>query len=67
VIYTALLRGINVGGKLRLSMKELRSLLMDLGLKQVRTYIQSRNAIFQCQARDHSQFGGAESRSISGV
>jgi uncharacterized protein (DUF1697 family) len=43
----ALLRGINVGGHNILPMKELRTLLTDLGLEEVRTYIQSGNAIFR--------------------
>jgi len=42
-----LLRGINVGGKNRLPMKELVSLLGDLGARNVRTYIQSGQAVFE--------------------
>lgn len=45
--YIALLRGINVGGNNRLPMLELVALLEDLGLSDVKTYIQSGNAIFQ--------------------
>ena len=45
--YIALLRGINVGGKRRLPMRELVSLLEGLGLKNIRTYIQSGNVVFQ--------------------
>lgn len=44
----ALLRGINVGGKNRLRMQELCDLLTDLGCEDVRTYIQSGNAVFRC-------------------
>ena len=44
--YIALFRGINVGGKGILPMKELRALLEELGCKDVRTYIQSGNAVF---------------------
>lgn len=44
--YVALLRGINVGGKNRLKMAELRAHLEDLGLNDVVTYIQSGNVIF---------------------
>lgn len=44
--YIALFRGINVGGKNILPMKELRVLLEDLGCKNVRTYIQSGNVVF---------------------
>jgi len=42
-----LLRGINVGGKNRLPMAELRSVLSDLGCENVSTYIQSGNAVCQ--------------------
>lgn len=45
--YVALFRGINVGGKNTLPMKELVAILEDLGAEGVRTYIQSGNAVFQ--------------------
>ena len=45
--YVALLRGINVGGKNILPMKELIATLEGLGLKKVQTYIQSGNVVFQ--------------------
>jgi uncharacterized protein (DUF1697 family) len=45
--YIALFRGINVGRKSSLPMKELVTLLEDLGARNVKTYIQSGNAIFQ--------------------
>jgi len=47
-ICIALFRGINVGGKNILPMKELVDILEALGARNVRTYIQSGNAIFQC-------------------
>src|SRR5262250_1956433 len=43
----ALLRGINVGGNRRVAMADLRAWLEELGLKHVRTYLQSGNAVFQ--------------------
>lgn len=46
-IYIVLLRGINVGGRNRLPMKELVAVLEDLGCQNVRTYIQSGNAVLQ--------------------
>jgi uncharacterized protein (DUF1697 family) len=46
--YIALFRGINVGGKTVLPMKDLVEILEGLGCEKVRTYIQSGNAIFQC-------------------
>jgi uncharacterized protein (DUF1697 family) len=45
--YVALLRGINVGGKGLLPMKELVAILESLGCRNVKTYIQSGNAVFQ--------------------
>ena len=45
--YIALLRGINVGKSIKVSMKELKSICEDIGLENVRTYIQSGNVIFE--------------------
>lgn len=45
--YVALFRGINVGGRNQLPMKELTAILESLGFTSVRTYIQSGNAVFQ--------------------
>ena len=42
----AILRGINVGGKRKILMKDLKILCEHLGLKEVQTYIQSGNVIF---------------------
>ena len=50
--YIALLRGINVGGNNRLPMKELVSILEAMGGKNVRTYIQSGNAVFQSGSKN---------------
>jgi uncharacterized protein (DUF1697 family) len=47
--YVALLRAVNVGGT-KLLMADLRALLEGLGLANVRTYLQSGNAVFD--ARD---------------
>ena len=44
--YVAFFRGINVGGKNIVKMSELRQLFTDLGLQNVKTYIQSGNVIF---------------------
>ena len=44
--YIALLRGINVGGKAKIAMSDLRQCLTEAGLKDVRTYIQSGNVVF---------------------
>ncbi len=45
----ALLRGINVGGKNRLPMKDLAAMFVDAGCDDVRTYIQSGNVLFRTE------------------
>jgi uncharacterized protein (DUF1697 family) len=42
----ALLRGVNVGGKNKLSMRDLTAMFMDAGCENVQTVIQSGNVIF---------------------
>lgn len=42
----ALLRGVNVGGKHKLPMKELAAMFEHAGCRDVRTYIQSGNVVF---------------------
>ncbi|GAB1855827.1 DUF1697 domain-containing protein [Flavobacteriaceae bacterium MHTCC 0001] len=50
--YIALLRGINVSGQKKIPMAVLRELLLDNGLKDVQTYIQSGNVIFQSSEKN---------------
>jgi uncharacterized protein (DUF1697 family) len=50
VKYVALLRGINVGGKNRVAMKDLAALFTSAGCGNVTTYIQSGNVIFTAPA-----------------
>ncbi|MEU9152562.1 DUF1697 domain-containing protein [Streptomyces sp. NPDC048417] len=45
-MYAALLRGINVGGRKKLPMAELRALMTGLGHESVVTYLQSGQAVF---------------------
>jgi uncharacterized protein (DUF1697 family) len=45
--YVALLRAVNVGGTKRMAMAQLRASLEALGLADVRTYLQSGNAVFR--------------------
>jgi uncharacterized protein (DUF1697 family) len=47
--YLVLLRGVNVGGKNKVPMAELKVLLTELGFKDVTTYIQSGNAILRSE------------------
>ena len=51
-MYAALLRGINVSGHKKVPMAELRALLTDLGHSDVRTYLQSGNAVFSSASDD---------------
>jgi uncharacterized protein (DUF1697 family) len=44
--YALLIRGINVGTKNSLPMANLRAMLEEIGCSQVRTYVQSGNAVF---------------------
>ncbi|MFG3258204.1 DUF1697 domain-containing protein [Streptomyces sp. NPDC048172] len=50
--YAALLRGINVGGHKKVPMAELRELIAGLGWTDVRTYLQSGNAVFTTEDPD---------------
>src|SRR5436190_23086200 len=45
--FIAFLRGVNVGGANSISTKDLIRILESLGLKNVKTYIQSGNLVFQ--------------------
>lgn len=45
--YVALLRGINVGGKNKVAMADLRAAFEDAGHEAVSTYIQSGNVLFE--------------------
>jgi uncharacterized protein (DUF1697 family) len=53
--YIALLRGINVGGNNKVPMADLRECLEKLGLKNVQTYIQSGNVIFESDEKDEAK------------
>ncbi|HSX32452.1 MAG TPA: DUF1697 domain-containing protein [Candidatus Saccharimonadales bacterium] len=45
-VYVAFLRGINVGGKSKVPMAQLKACFEDMGFSNVRTYINSGNVIF---------------------
>jgi len=47
--FIALLRGINVSGKNKIKMVELKQLFLDLGFSNITTYIQSGNVIFSSE------------------
>jgi uncharacterized protein (DUF1697 family) len=48
-VFIALLRGINVGGHRKVPMADLRKLLDGLGFEDVKTYVQSGNAVFHAE------------------
>jgi len=63
--YIALFRGINVGGHSKLSMADLVGILEGLGAQNVRTYIQSGNAVFQYKEVDTTEFAKAISLEVN--
>ncbi len=52
--HLSLLRGINVGGRNKIRMADLKSLYERLGFGSVETYIQSGNVIFETKDRSRS-------------
>ena len=57
--YVALLRGINVGGRNRILMADLRACFERAGYDGVRTYIQSGNVVFRSRERDREELRGS--------
>jgi uncharacterized protein (DUF1697 family) len=57
--HVALLRGVNVGGKNKLPMKELAAMFTEEGCDYAQTYIQSGNVIFRAAPRTVSRLPGA--------
>jgi uncharacterized protein (DUF1697 family) len=53
--HVALLRGVNVGGKHSLPMKDLVAIFEGAGCRDVRTYIQSGNVVFRATRSDASR------------
>lgn len=53
--YIALLRGINVGGRNKIKMVDLKTSLLLLGLENVQTYIQSGNIIFNYKKMESNE------------
>ena len=57
-VYIALLRGINVGGRNKLPMKDLARMFEGAGCTDVRTYIQSGNVVFRADEALAGRIGG---------
>lgn len=52
--YIALLRGVNISGKNKISMPELKTYFTELGYTDVRTYLNSGNVVFSACEQDES-------------
>jgi uncharacterized protein (DUF1697 family) len=63
--YVALLRGVNVGGKNLLPMKDLAGLFAEAGCADVRTYIQSGNVVFKASQATAGKLPGLIAKGIA--
>jgi uncharacterized protein (DUF1697 family) len=62
--HVALLRGINVGGRKRVAMADLREVVESLGHADVATYIQSGHVVFTSNHTDTAAIAGALGRAL---
>jgi uncharacterized protein (DUF1697 family) len=62
--YIAMLRGINVSGHNTIKMEHLRALCIDLGFRNVETYVQSGNIVFQTRIENPSNLSRLISEKI---
>ncbi|MFT6202422.1 MAG: hypothetical protein ACI9V1_000410 [Spirosomataceae bacterium] len=53
--HIAILRGINVGGKRKILIADLRNMLSELGFSNVNTYAQSGNVVFEYKSHKNSE------------
>src|SRR5579859_1142721 len=65
--HIALLRGINVGGRNKVAMADLREVMASLGHTDVVTYIQSGNVVFTTAVTDTAALAGALEEAIAGA
>jgi uncharacterized protein (DUF1697 family) len=63
--YVALLRGINVGGRTKVGMDDLRRLFVALGHADVKSYVQSGNVLFSSPVEESSRLAGDIQRRIA--
>lgn len=63
--YLALLRGINVSGKNPVPMAKLKETFASLGFAEVKTYLQSGNAVFQAKKTPPAKLAGEIEAAIS--
>ena len=64
--WVVLLRGVNVGGRHRLPMAELRELLAEVDFQNVRTYIQSGNIVLDSPDGDRESVARSVQEAIEG-
>jgi uncharacterized protein (DUF1697 family) len=64
-VFVALLRGINVGKANRISMQTLRHLLADLGYAEVKTLLNSGNAVFRASSGSADAHAEAIARALA--
>jgi uncharacterized protein (DUF1697 family) len=62
-VFIALIRGINVGGHKKIRMADLKTSCEALGLRDVRTLLQSGNVVFQTDIKDRARLA----KEIAGV
>ena len=64
--FIALLRGINVGGKNKIDMAQLKNVFEELGFRDVQTYINSGNILFSSTSEPHPEaISGAIKKTFS--
>ena len=64
-VYVALLRGVNLGARNKVSMRELEALLGSLGFEDVVTYVQSGNVVFSSQLGTPDEISATIERAIA--
>ena len=56
-VMVSMLRGVNVGGHNKIKMTELKAMYESLGFKNVQTYIQSGNVVFETRESGNEKLG----------
>jgi uncharacterized protein (DUF1697 family) len=64
MVYAALLRAVNVGGKSPVDMKALKAAFEDAGMASVRTYINSGNVVFSSGEKNVGRLTAVLERAI---
>jgi uncharacterized protein (DUF1697 family) len=65
--YVALLRGINVGGNNIIKMTDLKKAVEELGFKNVQTFIQSGNVIFESDNKNRREITAKLEASLQNI